>query len=88
MKVKQGFVMRDVADQTVIIATGEASKTFQGMIRVNETGKIVWSGLADGQTVDQIVDKVTAEFDVERAKAAADVETFIGKMRENGFLDD
>ncbi|KAA8825664.1 PqqD family protein [Bifidobacterium myosotis] len=88
MKVKHGFVMRDVAGQTVIIATGEVSRTFQGMIRVNDTGKVIWSGLNDGLTVDQIVDKVIAEFDVDRATATADVETFIGKMRDNGFLDE
>lgn len=88
MKVKQGFVMRDVAGQTVIIATGEASRTFQGMIRVNDTGKVVWSGLNDGLTLDRIVDNVTAEFDVDRATATADVEKFIEKMRDNGFLDE
>ncbi|TPF93379.1 PqqD family protein [Bifidobacterium sp. UTBIF-78] len=88
MKVKHGFVMRDVAGQTVIIATGEVSRTFQGMIRVNDTGKVIWSGLNDGLTVDQIVDKVIAEFDVDRATATSDVETFIGKMRDNGFLDE
>lgn len=88
MKVKQGFVMRDVAGQAVIIATGEASRTFQGMIRVNDTGKFVWNGLTDGLTPDQIVDKVTAEFDVDRATAAADVEEFIAQMRSNGFLDE
>lgn len=85
-RVKSGFVMRDVAGQTVIIATGEASRTFQGMIRVNETGKLVWQGLTDGKDVDQIVDDVTAAFDVDRATAAADVNAFIGEMRGHGFL--
>lgn len=88
MKVKQGFVMRDVAGQTVIIATGEASKAFQGMIRVNETGKLVWNGLGEGLTEDQIADKVTSEFEVDRATALKDVQSFIDQMRTNGFLDE
>ena len=87
-RVKSGFVMRDVAGQTVIIATGEASRTFQGMIRVNETGKLVWQGLTDGKDVDQIVDDVTAAFDVDRATATADVDAFIDEMRGHGFLAD
>ncbi|PLS27690.1 PqqD family protein [Bifidobacterium parmae] len=86
MRIKRGFVMRDVAGQTVIIATGEASKTFQGMIRVNGTGKIVWQGLTDGLDENAIVDRVTAEYDIDRATAAHDVAAFIGQMRDNGFL--
>lgn len=86
MRTKQGFVMRDVAGQTVIIATGEASRQFQGMIRVNPTGKIVWQGLTDGLNDAAIVDRVTAEFDVDRATAERDVAAFIAQMRDNGFL--
>lgn len=88
MRIKQGFVMRDVAGQTVIIATGEASKTFQGMIRVNGTGRTVWQGLADGLDVAGIVDKVTGEYDIDRETATADVNAFIDQMRANGFLDE
>lgn len=86
MRVKQGFVMRDVAGQTVIVATGEASKSFQGMIRVNPTGKVIWQGLTDGLTDDQIVDNILKEFAVERDVAAKDVATFIEQARDNGFL--
>ena len=38
MKIKDGFVLRDIAGDTVVIATGEISKTFHGMIRLNSTG--------------------------------------------------
>lgn len=31
MKIKNGFVLRDVGGQAVVIAVGEASKTFHGM---------------------------------------------------------
>lgn len=88
MKVKDGFVMRDVAGQTVIIATGEASKSFQGMVRVNETGKAVWQGVSEGLGFEAIVDRVTGEFDADRAKVEADVRAFIDEMRANGFLEE
>ena len=38
MKIKNGFVLRDVGGQAVVIAVGEASKTFHGMINLNATG--------------------------------------------------
>ena len=41
MKIKNGFVLRDVGGQAVVIAVGEASKTFHGMINLNATEKMV-----------------------------------------------
>ena len=32
MRIKKGFVLREVAGQIMVIATGEASKDFHGMI--------------------------------------------------------
>lgn len=88
MKVKQGFVMRTVAGQAVVIATGEASKSFQGMIRLNETGKVVWQGLTAGLELDQIAHQVAAEFSVDADTAMNDVAKFVDDMRHNGFLDE
>ena len=38
MKIKNGFVLRDVGGQAVVIAVGEARKTFHGMIILNASG--------------------------------------------------
>ena len=45
MKIKEGFVLRDVVGQAVVIAVGEASKKFHGMINLNSTGKVIWQGV-------------------------------------------
>lgn len=38
MKIKEGFVLREIAGKAVVIAVGEASKTFHGMINLNSEG--------------------------------------------------
>ena len=58
MKIKDGFVLRDIAGDTVVIATGEISKTFHGMIRLNSTGKEIWEILSSR---DLSEDEVIAE---------------------------
>ena len=40
MRIKEGFVLREVAGQAMVIATGEASKEFHGMVKLNESGKV------------------------------------------------
>lgn len=38
MKIKNGFILRNVSDAYVVVAVGEAAKDFNGMITLNETG--------------------------------------------------
>lgn len=86
MKLKDGFVLREVAGQTVVVATGAASKDFRGMIRLNETGRIIWQGVANGQTADQIADDLIKTFSVDREQALKDVTAMIEQMEKAGFL--
>ncbi|PLS31401.1 coenzyme PQQ synthesis protein [Bifidobacterium margollesii] len=86
MRIKDGFVLREVAGQGVVIATGEASENFHGMIRLNATGELIWKALTDGKTEDGIVAELTARFDVSESQARADVADFIRQMSDNGFL--
>ena len=54
MRIKKGFVLREVAGQIMVIATGEASKDFHGMIKLNATGKVIWLGLQEGLSQEEI----------------------------------
>lgn len=86
VKIKDGFVLRQVAGQGVVIATGEASKEFSGMVKLNGTSSFIWEKIAEGLDEDAIAKALTAEYDATPEKAASDVAAFVAKMRENGFL--
>lgn len=86
MRIKDGFVLREVAGQAVVIATGEASKNFHGMIKLNATGKVIWEGLAAGKSDDEIAADLVGAYDVSPEKAAADVAKFVQQVADQGFL--
>ena len=88
MKIKDGFVVRDLAGQSIVVALGEASKTFNGMIKLNDTGRLIWDMLADGKTKDEIVDRFVAEYDVERSVADKDVTVFIETLQGADILEE
>ena len=87
MKIKDGFVVRDLAGQSIVVALGEASKTFNGMIKLNDTGRLIWDMLAEGRTKDEIIDRFTAEYDVEREIAERDVTAFIETLQGADILE-
>ncbi len=88
MKIKKGFVMRKVAGSAVVIATGEASKSFHGMVRLNATGADIWQGVADGLDENAITDRLMESYEVDREKAYEDVVTTVNKMKEAGFIEE
>lgn len=86
MRIKEGFVLREVAGKTVVIATGEASKTFHGMVKLNATGRAIWQGLAEGRPADEIAADLAKRYEVDEARARADVDAFVERARAAGFL--
>ena len=42
MKIKDGFMLRKVGGQNVVVAVGKASRDFNGIIRLNDTGRFLW----------------------------------------------
>lgn len=88
MRIKDGFVMRDVAGQAVAVATGEASKSFHGMIKLNSTGSKIWRGIEAGDNEATIADNLANEYGIDPEQALADVKAFIARMREIGIMED
>lgn len=87
MRIKQGFVMRDVAGQAVAIATGEASKSFHGMVKLNGTGADIWRGVEEGLGEAAIAERIAAKYEVDPERARQDVDAFIARMREAGLVE-
>ena len=87
MKIKKGFISREVAGSNVVVATGAQSKNFNGVIKLNESGLILWNLLVKGAEADELVEALIAEYDVDRATAVADADKFVGVLKDAGALD-
>ena len=87
MKIKNGFVVRPVAGQHMVVALGEASKSFNGIIKLNDSARIIWDMLAVGAEREAIVTRLLEEYDVARAILEADCDKFIQSLQENGILE-
>lgn len=82
MKIKEGFVLREVAGNFIVVAIGESVKQFNGVINLNETGAFLWKALEKGATEEQLVDTLLAEYEVEKEIAEKDVKAFVEKLTQ------
>lgn len=87
MKIKQGFMLREVAGNFVVVAVGEASKNFNGVINLNESGAFLWKQLMSETTNDKLLDALLNEYDVSEEIAKKDIEMFVNKLKEADILE-
>ena len=85
MKLKEGFLLRQVAGQTVVLPTGD-ELDLNMMITLNDTGAFLWERLQDETTEDALVEALLGEYDVDEATARKSVAAFVQKLNDNGFL--
>lgn len=81
MKLKYNFVIRSVGDSYVAVAVGEDAAKFNGMIKLNTTGEVIFSMLQSGAQLNDIVEAVANKFGVAASDVEADVTDYIGKLK-------
>ena len=86
MKIRYEFIKREIVGEFFLIPVGEAAKKYSGMFALNEIGAFIWDILPTAETEEDIVKKITEEYEVSEETAAADTAEFLGKLKDMGIL--
>ena len=87
MKIKEGFMLRNVADNYIVVPVGKASLEFKGLINLNGVGAFIWECLEKETTMEEVIEKVIKEYNIDNELATRDVNNFINKLVEAKLLD-
>ena len=87
MKRKGEFNVIKDGDGFVAVAAGEYKQEFSGMIKLNETGMLLWKRLGDDVTLEDLAAAICDEYAVSREVALNDAEAFVDGLREAGFIE-
>ena len=87
MKIREGFVLKNVADVTVVVPAGKASLDFNGMVTLNETGAFLWELLTEDRTEEELLSAMLKEYDVDEATARKGISDFVGRLSKEGLLE-
>lgn len=83
MKVKPGFELRNVCGENVIMATGIDNVDYSKLLVLTESAAMLFRLIEkDNLSADQLADALCEEYEVERDRAMADVQTFMHQMHE------
>lgn len=79
--------MKEVAGLNVVVATGDTAENMNSMINLNETATFLWRQLENDTTKEELIKKITQEYDVNYERASQSVDNFIAKLDEIGCIN-
>ena len=86
MKVKNQYIFRKIADEHLLIPTGEAALSVKGLIALTESGSLLYQKLLCGCTKEDLLAAMLEEYDVSTEVAEADIDAFLNQMRQLNML--
>ena len=87
MKTVQGFRLREICGEFIIVPESTELVNFNKMIHLNSTAAYLWeqvSGL-DEFTIEQLARLLTDKYEVDDATALKDAEAIAAKWKEIGI---
>lgn len=87
MKIKEGFVVRKIANQYMAVPIGARAKEVHGMIGLNETAAFLWELLKQNRTEEELATLLYDEYEISEEDALEVVRRFCKMLQEEGVLE-
>ena len=88
MTIREGFVLKEVAGNYVIIAIGDDVLDFNDIITVNEIGALIWNNMIENKSKGEIISVILSEYDIDEKTASEDFDTFINQLKSVNIIID
>lgn len=86
MRVKENYVLRQIAETWVVLPLAEETVNFSGMLTLNDSGAMLWKLLEKESDRKALVNALTSEYTVSDEQAANDVDEFLDKLIQAGCI--
>ncbi len=81
MKIKNNFVLQRIADEYLVVPIIEEADRLQGVIKLNETGALLWKTLEKGvNSKEELEVVILGDYNVNPEKLRNDIDLFLNKL--------
>ncbi len=88
MRIKQGFLLKKIADEYTAIPYDEAYTQGGAMVTLNDSGAYLWKCLEEDCTQEELTLSLKEEYGVDDALASEAVSVFLAMLREQHLLEE
>ena len=86
MKLKPDFQIIEMANDYMLVPTGDQIDSFNGTVILNEVSAFLLDQLKEDLETEDLIERLVMEFDVDPATAREDVNAAVEKMEQIGIL--
>ena len=86
MNLNKDFILRNIAGESILVATGSATQDFNGMITLNEVATFILENIDECEKEEVLVEKVLEEFEIDEETAISDVREFLDQAIKFGII--
>lgn len=87
MKIKENFVLRNIADEYIVMPTGSNIANFDGAVALNEVSAFIFEKLQNPVSKEDLVTALLDEYEVDEETAIKDIDNLISKFEEMGIIE-
>jgi hypothetical protein len=88
MKIKEGFVLRDVCGEQVVMAEGLGTLNFGRLLCLNESAAFLWKkAVSKSFSIESLTNDLCEEYDVEKDLAEKDVLSIVGEWQKLNIVE-
>ena len=87
MKAKQGFILRNVVEEHILMPIDENIGIYKGAVLLNSTSAFVWEKLQQDISRDDLLSAILEEFDIDEATAEKDLDQLLEKLDQMNLIE-
>lgn len=87
MKVRDGFVLKQIAENTVVVPAGNDLVSIDSLLMLNSTGCFLWNLLQTDSTIEFLANSLVSEYNIDFSTARADATEFVNVLKESNILE-
>ena len=87
MQIKEGFILRHVGDEHMVMPTGANVAKFGGAVVLTDVAAFIFEQLKQPIAKEDLLKLVIAEFEVDEETASADLDELVAQFQEMGLME-
>ena len=87
MRARRNIEIRQIAWENLLIPVAENAGMVNGLMVLSESGALLLDRLQQETDRQALIDCLLAEYEVDEARAGADVDAFLRQLREAKLLE-
>ena len=88
MRIKEGFELREVCGEHIVVAHGEKNIDFSRVINLNESAALMWQAAIGKEfTVDDLFSTLMKNYDVDEHISKDDAQRIMNEWKEMGLIE-